>query len=709
MNDTQRIASIRQKYLDLKAANGNPWTGRNHLLRDYNSLKASENIKSLKLKYGLRCRDRLLDLDFDIDELELLAGKVVHNDLSHIPEVEQEKMKNYLEQFIPTHGQTGHCELEFSRVFEVGIDGLRQDLQELMSVGPVDSKNENWQAFTHALNGLSGMIENAAADVKKKMEGASSERLAELEEIFDSCTRIAHQAPATFRDAIQLHWFICMGCMIADVISYAVPGHLDRTLYPFYQQGIKDGTINKEKALLLIECLYLLVNHQVPDGGAVSVMVGGRDPEGNDVSNELSYLCMEALRRTNLVYPTVGVCWHEETPQELTDLTVELISKGYSTPAFFGDSTIQKGMKSYGALPEQACNYINSTCVEITPAGSSNVWVASPYFSTCKFLLEEIESQVKSGEIASDFETFLEKYFIRLGEKISEAVDELNECRIGRKNYGGKPLQSVFTRDCIGRGMDIDEGGAVYNWVECSFVGLANLADSLYVLKEEVYGKKSLAMPDLKKIVDANFENYEKERIHFLEGYPKYGNDNKEVDSLLASVVDFAKQECAKYRMEPDNSYFIPGSFCWVMHERLGSECGATPDGRKAGFPFADGGGPAQGREKNGPTAAIMSTTSWDHSELIGGLAYNMKFNKSLFTGSEAQNRLRDLIVTFLRRGGFETQINVVDHETLKKARKNPEEYRDLVVRIGGYTDYFTRLSPQMQDEVMLRTEFSEI
>ncbi len=161
--------------------------------------------------------------------------------------------------------------------------------------------------------------------------------------------------------------------------------------------------------------------------------------------------------------------------------------------------------------------------------------------------------------------------------------------------------------------------------------------------------------------------------------------------------------------MDPDDSPFVPGSFCWIMHEVLGRQTGATPDGRKAGFPFADGGGPAQGRERRGPTAAILSTTSWDHSPMIGGLAYNMKFNTSLLQGRAGRDRLRDLVLTYLRRGGFETQINVVDRQALLDAREHPELHRDLAVRIGGYVDYFTRLSPEMQEEILMRTEFAQL
>jgi formate C-acetyltransferase len=335
--------------------------------------------------------------------------------------------------------------------------------------------------------------------------------------------------------------------------------------------------------------------------------------------------------------------------------------------------------------------------------------VASPYFSTCKILKDEVDAQVTSSQPAATFETFVESYRGHLSNHIAEAVRQNNADRKMRQMYGGKPLQSVFTQDCLERGCDIDDGGARYNWVECSFVGLANLVDSLNVIREEVYNQKRLTLIGLKTILEVDYENFEYERLRFLRHYPKYGNDCETVDSLMQEIVSMIRQECARYRIYPDDSPFVPGAFAWIMHEHLGRECGATPDGRKAGLPFADGCGAAQGREMNGPTAAILSITSWDPAPLIGGAAFNMKFNKALFSSEEAILRLKDLIITFLQRGGFETQINVLDHNILLEARQNPEAYRDLIVRIGGYTDYFTRLSPEMQEEIILRTEYDQV
>lgn len=667
------------------------------------SLRASESLP-IQLRRGLCTCDVLQSLEFELPDESILMGIPAWPTLN-TESPDFQSASAYLDSLPPAPGQTGHCELDLSRLHQLGIDGLRRDLIQRIK-NSSGSKKEAYQSFLYALDGFSALCAKAAATALAAIPSASPSRCLELKVIYESCQRLAHHPPATFRDALQLNWLSILATMTENV-GLVVPGRLDIRLISFYRQDIAAGRLTPTEALILLENLYLIINEVVPEGLAISVMVGGRDAQGQDVTNELSYLCMEAVRRTKLVYPTVGVCWHEGTPEALTDLTVELIGNGYSTPAFFGDDTIQRGLKHYGLPPAETCDYINSTCVEITPCGSSNVWVASPYFSTCHFLLEEIRAQAQTPP--ATFDGFLAAYQARLADKIKEGVGEEIKRRELRQLNGRKPFQSLFTKDCLERGRDIDDGGARYNWVECSFVGLANLADSLYVIQEEVYNQHTMTMAELLSLLDANFEGHEPERLRLLKKHPKYGLNVEAVDHFVSDTVAFVTKECARYQIPPDASHFIPGAFCWIMHELLGRDSGATPDGRKAGFPFADGAGPAQGRETSGPTAAILSTTSWDASPFIGGVALNMKFNSSLFTSPEAFRRLRDLIITYLRRGGFETQVNVVDHAMLLKAKENPDAYRDLVVRIGGYTDYFTRLSPEMQAEVMLRTEYQAV
>ena len=679
MNDDKRAELLRTVILEEQLSR--VVRKGNDQVVDARSLKMSSSVDSRQLRIGMRTRDRLASLQFQKDDNFLLFGSikpVIYSD------VELQEANKFLKEHPTAGGQTGHCEPYWDDIFELGIDGIIQENIVLKNNSEGDKAN-TYQSFVYALEGLSAMIENA---------GAGDEL----------CRKIAHDAPETFHEAIQLIWFVMIGIMIGDTTSLVGPGRLDVRLNSFYQRDMKKGKITHDYALKLIEDLYFLINDLDRAGLAYAVMVGGRDADGNDLTNDLSYLCLEALRRTKLVYPTVGVCWHKNTPDALTSLAVELIADGYSNPAFFNDETIQKGLQKYVVPKTESWDYINSTCVEITLSGSSNIWVASPYFSLCKILLEKIKN---IGKITS-YDDFVLSYFELLKGKISEAAAVQNKHRENRQLYGGKPLQSVFTRDCMARGRDIDNGGARYNWVECSFVGLANLVDSLFVIREEIFEQKNLSFTELKKILKTDFAGHEAFRKKLIE-YPKYGQGNQSVDQEIPRVVEFIETQCANFKMLPDDSPFIPGTFCWIKHQVLGAECGATPDGRKAGFPFADGAGPAQGREKFGPTSAINSVTSWNHSPLIGGSAFNMKFNKSLLNSPETVKKLKQLITVFLKHGGFETQINVVNNSTLKNALIYPEQYSDLVVRIGGYTDYFIKLSPEMQQEVLQRTEYESL
>jgi formate C-acetyltransferase len=707
ISSSARISLLRSRCLERKKFLIPTWPEEPRLAAQ--SLRNSESVPSWQVRRGLLSRDRLAGLPLEVDDLELLVGRVAPDR----PEWQEERQS--AAAFLRAHyphlyppGQTGHCQLDLTRLFSLGIDGLAGEIRSRMEPSS-GARRDVYLSFLYALEGLAQLAENAGRAAALAALHSSQDRQYELAEMAETCRRIAHHPPGTFREALQLLWLAVLGSQWGDHIGLVNPGRLDRTLWPFYQADIAAGRLSRENALLLIESLYLLLNESIPDGLAISVMVGGRDAAGQDVTNDLSYLCLEAARRTDLIYPTVGICWHAGTPEALMDLGTELVAQGFKQPAFFNDETIQRGLQQYGVPPAEACDYINSTCVEITPCGSSNVWVASPYFSTCKILLDEIEDQAAAENPAPSFEAFLAAYRGRLARQIDAAVQENNADRRLRQETGGKPLQSLFTRDCLERGHDIDDGGARYNWVECSFVGLANLIDSLHVIREEVFSSRRMDLQTLQGILKSNFQGHEKMRQRFLRGHPKYGNDCPPVDGLMRTVIGFIAEECARQRMEPDGSPFVPGAFCWIMHERLGRECGATPDGRVAGFPFADGCGAAQGRELHGPTAAVLSVTSWDPGALIGGAAFNMRFKKDLFASAEALPKLKYLILTFLRRGGFETQINVLDADTLRQAQKDPENYQDLIVRIGGYSDYFTRLSPQMQAEVILRTEYDRM
>ncbi len=655
-------------------------------------------MPSAQLRAGEFARRRLAAYEFELDDYELLAGRV----RIHAPnEPEWRKAAEFCAGFPLAPGQTGHCELDLELLMAEGLDGVSARVRALRQKTADATAGEFYLSCEASLEGMRFFIEHAADAVAAKMPAASPERREELQTLLRVCRNISHRAPADFYEAIQLLW-LAIQCVMSGCRVYLVcPGHLDRLLAPFAD------TVDAERGIELIEGLYFQINAYEPGGLAYGVMVGGRDADGRDVTNPVSYWALEAMRRTRLVYPTVGICRHAGTPDALVDLGIELIADGVSNVAFFGDETITDGLKRRGVPEAEACRYQNSTCVEITPSGASNIWVASPYFSLCGILLELLHQAVGRGRQFADFDAFLTAYRELLGRKIAEGVAQQNQWRRERREYGRKPLQSVFTRDCLARGRDIDDGGAVYNWVECSFVGLATLVASLVVIDREVFRDKRLTLAALDAILERNFADAEDLRQKFLRHYPKYGNAEPEVDALIPPLVEFLKQECARYRMEPDDAPFVPGTFCWIMHQLLGADCGATPDGRTAGFPFADGGGPAQGREHGGPTRAALSASSWEQGDLLGGFAFNMKFSKELVSSPEGKLALKAVVLTFLDRGGFETQINVLDTGVLERALREPEAFHDLVVRIGGYTDYFTRLSDAMKQEVLMRTEYT--
>ena len=306
--------------------------------------------------------------------------------------------------------------------------------------------------------------------------------------------------------------------------------------------------------------------------------------------------------------------------------------------------------------------------------------------------------------LANQDVTHFEAVLALLDERIAKNFDDYNRERGVRAKNSVNPLLSCFVNDCLARGKDIEAGGARYNWIMPSFVGIANLVDSLYALKQVVYEEGRYTVCGLKKILDRNFEGEEALRLELLHTIPKYGNDDDEVDAYFGRITSHIVEECKRYRAIFSEGRLIPSAFCWVVHEIFGRETGATPDGRTAGFPLGDGSGPCQGRERRGPTASILSSTKWDHRELIGGVAVNMKFSKSNL-GPGSVSVLQALVKTYMERGGFELQINVTDRKILEAALRDPQEYEDLVVRIGGYSDYFVRLSTEMQQELLLRTE----
>ncbi len=599
-------------------------------------------------------------------------------------------------------GDAGHFHPDYEKLFKVGIRGIREEIRSRLEEA-VPEKQAFYRACDIAMWGLSEYARRVADECKRFAE-IDRVHAADWHELSRICRRISTEPPSTFHEAIELMFLTIIALWFGEDHHLTTPGRMDQTLRPFYERDLAAGRITPEEALELICCLYIQLNMILGRGSAISVMVGGRDKNGEDVTNDLTYLCLAARMATRLVYPTVGLAWHEGTPTELTDFACRMLSTGIGDPAFFNDELIVEALRDHGVSEEDSYNYMNSTCVEVKVVGASNIWVTAPYFNCPKALLE-IMDLIADGKLPepATFEDLNALVRKRMAETVKAAAENLDQVWRRRAETGCFPLASCFTRDCLERGLDFDRGGARYNWVENSFVGLANLVDGLIAVKHLVYDSRELSIKDFRDILRTDYEGHEELRQRILNRIPSYGNDDDEVDKLAVEWAEFL-EETTESNVVGLHRY-VPGFFCWVMHERFGSETGATPDGRRSGFPLADGAGAAQGRERCGPTASILSTTKWSHRKAIGGLVQNVKFTKSFLETELGLKALRNLIETYLRRGGFEIQVNVVSADLLRDAQAHPENYQDLLVRVAGYSDYFVRLSPSMQAEIIARTE----
>ena len=637
-----------------------------------------------------------------IGEDELIVGRGAVR-LTDEQQAEWEALKqNVARQTTVWAGQDSHMAVDYELLLREGLRGVKARIEGKLAAETEEEKRLFYETAASCLDSVAIFAGRYAEEAERQAaECADVERAEELREISRILKTVPENPAGTFYEAVQSVHFLTY-CLSMDPMRYYGMqqfqlGHPDKYLYPYYTADRAAGRIDDDMAQTLMDCLAIQINCRVPHGLSSGYMVGGRDRDGNIVANELTIMGMQAIDDIRLVYPSVGLCWTKGMDEKYLEKACEILSHGRSHPAIFNEDIISEGLRGYGVPEEESHDYIHSTCVEITPAASSNVWVASPYTNMVRLLLDLMNREYDS------FEELMEALFAHLDESIRRNFEAENAKRLTRKEKTIWPLLSCFVNDCIERGRDIEQGGARYNWIMPSFVGMANLVDSLQVIRTLIFEKKEMTFAQLKALTDSNFEEDERLRLKILNGIEKYGNDVDEVDALFERIVSHIVEECRKHRPVFSEGRLIPSVFCWVMHERFGRETGASPDGRKAGFPLGDGSGPCQGREKMGPTASILSSTKWSHKELIGGVAVNMKFTKKTFTQDSAE-KVRSLIKAYMERGGFEIQINVVDYETLLKAQERPEEYRDLVVRIGGYSDYFVKLSPQMQAEVLLRT-----
>ncbi len=654
---------------------------------------------------GRRCAGRLHGLPIELDAGELLVGKPRFRE-PRPDEAEALAEAGRVLADLPPYpgGDSGHFHPDWHKLLRLGIGGVLAEIDRLAArPGLTDEQRHFYQACRLAMSALGDYGHRVAAACEQRAADEPADA-AHWQHLAGLCHRIAHEPPATFHEALQLMFLATVAFWFAEDHGLTTPGRLDQLLRPFYEADRAAGRLDAAQALELLSCLYIQYNRLLWPGSAVSVMVGGRDANGQDVTSELTYLCLEARRATRLVYPTVGLAWHEGTPSELTDFAVEMLGCGVGCPAFFNDELIVQGLRDHGVRAEDSFDYMNSTCVEIKVVGKSNMWVTAPYFNVPQGLLD-VMAEVADGRAGEprDFAELQQRVRDNLARRVRDAAESLDRTWQQRARTGCFPLASCLISDCLELGRDFDRGGARYNWVENSFVGLANLVDGLVAVNDLVYDTRALTLAEFHQILAQDWSGQELLRQRIVNTLPHYGNDDDGPDELARDWAQFLIETTAANTIGPHE--YVPGFFCWIMHEHFGANTGATPDGRQAGWPLADGAGPAQGRERCGPTASVLSTTKWSHRPVLGGLVHNLKFGAATFARAADRQKVRQVVEAFLRRGGFELQVNVVSRDLLLAAQEHPEQHRDLLVRVAGYSDYFVHLNRNMQDEVIARTE----
>jgi len=616
---------------------------------------------------------------------------------------------------------TGHMQIDNDRVLTEGLEGIAAAAQRYLEATPPEEvgKLRFYEAALIALHAAMRYAERYA-ELAEEMAADDPENREALCEIASICRRVPAKPAESFREALQATWF--MHFLVASENSMGhgcyCPGRVDRFWWPYYERDIAEGRITREQALELIEAFYLKMNDWAAPAynSPSTIILGGQDAEGNEFTNDLTFLCLEASRELHMVNPSVHLSVSRKTSDPVLEEACEVLLRGDGYPAMFNDDLILEGLDRAGVAREDAVEYVPCSCVEITVGGKTNAWVASGYVNFAKLLelvfhegvdpLTGIQAGLKTAPLPEldSFEKFYEAVQAHLRYVVMAHLSMYEKLQEAQKQCA-YPLLSCVIRDCLERGRNICDGdtAARYVFTEPEAVGMTNLADGLAALQKLVYEEGQLTLLQIKQAMEADFEGYEPLRQMLLHEAPKFGNDDDYVDRFMVELTDMWHRMILAHTGVLGGNY-LPGYLAWMMHATLGEDTGALPDGRKAFIPLADCVGPVQGRDVNGPTAVVGSLSKLDLRDALGGLVHNFRFDPKLLQGGANRKKFIQFLRTLFASGGAQAQINIVSPETLREAQHHPEQYSNLMVRVAGFTALFTPLEERLQEEIIART-----
>lgn len=673
----------------------------------------------------------------------------------------------------------GHFTVKYEEVLAIGFEGIKAKAQTALDA--IDCTDPDYQKRSTFLEAVKISCDAAMLYAKRyallaleeAKECSDPVRQRELLQIAENCARVPAKPAQSFYEACQSFWFV-QELLQTESSGHSIsPGRFDQYMYPYFKADLEAGKLTREQAQEYMDCIWVKLNdlNKCRDAASAegfagyslfqNLIAGGQNEEGMDVTNDLSFMCIEAAMHVPLPQPSLSVRVWNKTPHSFLIKAAKLTRTGIGLPAYYNDEVIIPSLMSRGVSLQDARTYNIIGCVEPQAHGKTDGWHDAAFFNMCRPLELVFSNGMDGGEQVgprtgeiSDFATFDDffnaykeqmNYFIKLLVNADNSID------VAHAERCPLPFQSCMIDDCIGKGKSLQEGGAIYNFTGPQGFGIANVADSMLAIKQLVYDEKKLTLADFKDALDNNFghgfsiqkctevtENIMRELLEkgqsvsvedasricqavyqssidhadrarydeilkMIADVPKYGNDNEEADLLARDVAYTYTKPLENYR-NPRGGIYQAGLYPVSANVPLGAQTGATPDGRLANTPVADGVGPMQGRDVQGPTATANSVSMLDHMIASNGTLFNQKFHPSALTGQEGLEKFVALLRTFFENKGMHMQFNVVSVETLLDAQKHPEKYRSLVVRVAGYSAHFTTLSKSLQDDIIKRT-----
>jgi formate C-acetyltransferase len=563
-----------------------------------------------------------------------------------------------------------------------------------------------------------------------------AQRKAELEQIAEICGRVPEQPARTFHEAVQFLWFIELIAQLETNGSSISPGRFDQYMWPYLSKDLEQGALTEAEARDIVECFYIKLSEMVLlyDKTSASfftnfvmgehIILGGQKADGSDAVNPLSYLCLQAQMDVGLFQPNLSVRYHKGTADRFLVESLRVVRERNAMPQFLNDELFVPAMVERGVPLEEARCYAADGCDETCIAGKQGGQMFA-MLSMAKLLelaLNDGKCRItgrQNGPKTGDPRAFTSMDDIwkafrkQLEFAYRHGATTLNAEVLVHRRIMPAPFLSTTLDTCVERGLDVTNGGVDYYYsILIAIAGMANVGDSLAALQNLVFEKKKITMADLIAALDSNFVGHEPLRQLLINRAPKFGNDDDYVDALTVKAVDMAYAESQKYK-DPRNgalkSSIWPSYFTVTAHVQFGETVGATPDGRRAREPLNDGISPTQSMDTHGPTASMNSVAKIHQDQSPAGMIYNMKFSPEVLSSDDRLLALANMIKTYFHKGGGQVQFNVTSTKTLLEAQKSPEKYRDLMVRVVGYSALFVELSAAVQGDLIRRTQYTEL